>query len=134
LEKDPAERYQLMREMVVDLRRAARQKPDEAAAPVPVASAAPRKRWWAAAAAFAALLTAGVLVWRAKSAAPVLENPLANAQFTRMTDFPGTEKDAAVSPDGRFVAFLADRDGPLDVFLTQVGTGRFLNLTQGNGP
>jgi Tol biopolymer transport system component len=65
----------------------------------------------------------------------VIDNPLANAQFTRLTDFPGTEEEAAVSPDGRFVVFFADRDGPPpDVFLTQVGTGRFINLTQGNGP
>ncbi len=134
LEKDPSERYQSMREMVVDLRRAARQKPDEAAG-VRVASGPLRKRWWPAAAAFAALLlVAGVLAWRARGAAPVLENPLANAQFTRLTEFPGSEMDGAISPDGRFVAFLADRDGPLDIFLTQVGTGRFVNVTHGNGP
>jgi Tol biopolymer transport system component len=58
-------------------------------------------------------------------------NPLANAQFTRLTDFPGSEWDAAISPDGKFVAFLSDRDGPAGVFLNQIGTGRFLNLTQG---
>jgi serine/threonine protein kinase len=61
-------------------------------------------------------------------------NPLENAQFTRLTDFPGTETDAAISPDGRFVVFVADRDGPRDIFLTQVGTGRFINLTHGDEP
>ena len=57
-------------------------------------------------------------------------NPLANAQFTRFTDFPGTETLAAISPDGRFVAFLSDQDGPFNLWLSQVDTGRFANLTK----
>jgi Tol biopolymer transport system component len=59
------------------------------------------------------------------------ENPLGDAKFTRLTDFRGAEGDAALSPDGRFAAFLSDRDGQLDVWLNQVGSGRFVNLTQG---
>jgi len=62
------------------------------------------------------------------------ENLLANAQFTRFTDFEGTESDAAISRDGRFVAFRSDRDGPMDTFVSQVGSGRFLNLTHGTQP
>ena len=54
------------------------------------------------------------------------ENPLANAQFTRFTDWEGTEEGAEISPDGKFVAFLADRDGEFDLWLSQVGTGQFL--------
>lgn len=68
---------------------------------------------------------------RAGDTSASIENPLANAQFTRFTDFEGAEHDAAISPDGRFVAFLSDRDGPFDIWLSQVGTGRFVNLTQG---
>src|SRR5271168_1470452 len=60
-------------------------------------------------------------------------DPLENAHFARVTDFESVE--AAISPDGRFVAFVSDHDGPFDVWLTQVGTGRLINLTQGNaGP
>jgi Tol biopolymer transport system component len=58
-------------------------------------------------------------------------NPLAEARFTRLTDFEGAEHAAAVSRDGSFVAFLSDRDGPTDVWVTQVGTGQFHNLTRG---
>jgi Tol biopolymer transport system component len=58
------------------------------------------------------------------------ENPLANAQFTRFTDWEGTEEGAEISPDGKFVAFLADREGEFDLWLSQVGTGRFSNLTR----
>ena len=36
-----------------------------------------------------------------------------------------------MSPDGKFVAFRSDRDGPFDVLLAQTGTGVFVNLTQG---
>ena len=61
-------------------------------------------------------------------------NPLADAVFQSVTDFAGIEQDAAVSRDGRFVAFLSDRDGPMDVWVTQVGTGQFYNLTRGRVP
>src|SRR5262249_37514533 len=44
-------------------------------------------------------------------------------------DFESTE--AAISPDGRFAAFVSDHDGPFDVWLTQLGSGRQVNLTQG---
>jgi Tol biopolymer transport system component len=69
-------------------------------------------------------------VWAARRPVPALENPLANAQFTRFTDWEGTEEGAEISPDGKFVSFLADREGKFDIWLSQVGTGRFSNLTR----
>jgi len=59
------------------------------------------------------------------------QNPLTNARFVPLTDFDGTEQAVAISRDGRFVAFLADRDGPVDVWVTQVGSREFRNLTGG---
>jgi len=41
------------------------------------------------------------------------------------------EQAAAVSRDGYFVAFLSDQDGQMDVWVTQVGSGQFHNLTHG---
>jgi Tol biopolymer transport system component len=61
-------------------------------------------------------------------------NPIANARFQIITNFEGMEHGAAVSRDGRFVAFLSDRDGRMDVWITQVGSGQFHNLTQGKAP
>ena len=61
--------------------------------------------------------------WIPRGTAGALDNPFANAQFTRLTDFEGAELDAAISPDSKFVAFLSDRDGPFGVWLTQVSTG-----------
>ena len=69
--------------------------------------------------------------WLLQSQKPTLPNPLENALFSRVTNFEGTERSAAISRDGRFVAFRSDQDGPLDVWLTQIGTGRFLNVTKG---
>jgi len=58
-------------------------------------------------------------------------SPLEDARFQKLTDFGGTELAAALSRDGRLVAFLSDRDGRMDVWVTQVGTGQFYNLTRG---
>jgi Tol biopolymer transport system component len=53
------------------------------------------------------------------------------AGLYRLTDFEGTEEQAAISPDGTLVAFISDRDGQNDVWITRVGTNEFRNLTQG---
>jgi Tol biopolymer transport system component len=58
-------------------------------------------------------------------------NPIADARFQTITDFDGLDEAAAVSRDGHLVAFLSDRDGQTDVWVTQVGSGEFHNLTHG---
>ena len=55
---------------------------------------------------------------------PAPESPFVNAQFTRFTDWPGAEGLAEISPDGKFVAFMADQAGEFDLWVGQVGTGR----------
>jgi Tol biopolymer transport system component len=61
-------------------------------------------------------------------------NPISNARFQTVTDFDGVQEAAAVSRDGQFVTFLSDRDGQMDVWVTQVGSGQFHNLTHGSAP
>jgi Tol biopolymer transport system component len=61
-------------------------------------------------------------------------NPIAGARFQKVTDFDGVEQAAAVSRDGHLVAFLSDRDGQMDVWITQAGSGQFHNLTHGTAP
>lgn len=61
-------------------------------------------------------------------------NPIAEAQFQTVTDFDGMEQAAAVSRDGKFVTFLSDRDGHMDVWVTQPGSENFQNLTRGSMP
>jgi serine/threonine protein kinase len=82
------------------------------------------------------LLAAALAIgwWTGRRSVPpegIAENPLADAQFTRLTDFPGSESDAAISSDGKFVVFVSDLDGTPDVSLLSTSTGRFTNLTQG---
>jgi serine/threonine protein kinase/WD40 repeat protein len=60
-----------------------------------------------------------------------LRNPLVNASLTRITDFQGAESHAAISRDGRFVAFLSDHEGQFDVWRGQITAGDFHNLTRG---
>jgi Tol biopolymer transport system component len=79
-----------------------------------IAAAAATTGWW--------ILDSRDYFWR---------NPLADAAFQTITDFAGTKQAGAISPDGRFVAFLSDRDGQADVWVTHVGTGQFHNLTRG---
>jgi Tol biopolymer transport system component len=59
-------------------------------------------------------------------------SPIADARFQTLTDSEAVELAAAVSRDGQFVAFLSDRDGQTDVWVTQVGSGQFHNLTHGS--
>lgn len=59
-------------------------------------------------------------------------NPIADARVQTVTDFDGLEQAAAISRDGHLVAFLSDRDGPMDVWVTQVDSGQFHNLTHGS--
>ena len=53
-----------------------------------------------------------------------------NAQPSLFTNWEGTEEGAEISPDGKLVAFLSDRDGEFDLWVSQVGTGLYHNLTR----
>ncbi len=96
LAKDPEERYQSMRDIVLDLR-----------TPPPEAVPAPRKATWLPWAIGAALAVAGIVLavaW-ARSSRPPAPRPLA------MFDLDiGTEvSDPALSRDGQRIAFVANR-------------------------
>jgi Tol biopolymer transport system component len=90
-----------------------------------------RSAWlpWAALIA----LAAGVVVWETRQRYTV-ESPLAAAHFSRFTDWEGAELAAEISPDGKFVAFMSDAAGEFDIWVKQVGTGSFRNLTENIGP
>jgi Tol biopolymer transport system component len=82
-------------------------------------------------AAAGSALTIGAALWFQRTEY-FWRNPISGARFQTITDFEGVERAAAVSRDGHFVAFLSDHDGPMDVWVTQVGSGQFHNLTRGS--
>ena len=106
-------------------------QPTTARPPAPDLAEARHRRTaiWAGAIAIA-LMAAAVAIWQLQRRDAFWKSPIADARFVKVTDFPGAEEAAAVSRDGRFVAFLSDRDGRVDVWVTQVGTGQFYNVTR----
>lgn len=83
-----------------------------------------------ASAAAVAAIGFATLIWFERSD-HFWRNPIAGAAFQPVTGFDGENEAAAVSRDGQFVAFLSDRGGRTDVWVTQVGSGQFHNLTKG---
>lgn len=83
--------------------------------------------------ALVGVLAIGVILWL-RTTEYFWRNPIANARFQRITDFDGIAEAAAISRDGKFVAFLSDRSGKMDVWVTQIGSGEFHNLTNGSAP
>ena len=88
-------------------------------------------RAWLVIAAVAIALAIAAIRW-VQDTERFWRNPIADARFQTLTDFDGTEQAAAVSRDGKFVAFLSSRDGRPDVWVTQPGSGQFHNLTRGS--
>jgi serine/threonine protein kinase/Tol biopolymer transport system component len=135
LAKNPKDRYQHAGDLDLDLRRfqkawEAKSLPSMRDTP---ALSAQRRIGWGMIGSIAAVVLAAALgtAWLFAHRDNGWVNPLADAQFTRLTDFEGSETDAAISRDGRFAAFRSDRDGPVDTWVTQIGSGHFVNLTHG---
>ncbi|MBZ5678124.1 MAG: hypothetical protein LAP61_28090 [Acidobacteriia bacterium] len=129
LAKDPKERYQHAADLALDLRRSLRVVPGATGVASVVAPARRRQWLWFGAAGIALVMVAAG--WIGRAAWRPSENPLADARFSRFTDFEGSENDAAISRDGRFVVFRSDRDGSTDTWVSQVGSRNFVNLTKG---
>jgi Tol biopolymer transport system component len=121
--------------------RTAEENGNNAPSPNPTALPPPRsatstsqsRRFVLALAAAGIALAIGASLWFQRTEY-FWRSPIAAARFQSVTDFGGVEQDAAVSREGHFVAFLSDRDGQMDVWLTQVGSGEFHNLTHGSVP
>jgi serine/threonine protein kinase/Tol biopolymer transport system component len=126
LAKDPAGRWQSANELVERLERLS--SPERGAS----SPRARTLRWAVAGGALAGILAVVVVLSRQRNAAPdAWLARWSNAGIERLTDFPGSEVDAAISADGKLVAFLADRDSIFDAFVTRVGSGEFQNVTGG---
>lgn len=133
LEKERDDRYQSAKELAVDLRRIAGSSGLSAAARPGRPRTASRWKYILPACLLLAALATGA-AWWLRTTEYFWRNPISDARFQPVTDFEGLEEAAAISRDGHFVAFLSDRDGRMDVWVTQVGSGQFNNLTHGAAP
>jgi serine/threonine protein kinase len=131
LEKEPDDRYQSMRELVVDLKRALRASSGEIVQQGQSSKSFLQRHRVIGALAATVVLMGVAFLWFLRQRDYFWRNPLTDAKIERLTDFDGDEVDAAISPDGKILSFLSDRDGRLDVWVSHAGTGEFVNVTKG---
>ena len=127
LEKDPADRYQSMRDVVVDLRRVVRQSAES------TLDAPPRSGAWTRAAVAAAIVVAlaAASSWLFRtSPAP------ARSSYTPLTDFTDSAVAPALSPDGRLLAFIRGTRAflsPDQIWVKLLPNGEPIQVTTGPG-
>ena len=124
LEKDPADRYQSMREALVDLKRIHRSAISHPAITSPPAAAA-RKRGWlpvAAPALLAALAIAGFLALRQKG-------PPGGGRLSLLISSGQQLTYPDLSPDGTMIAYVASEKGRTDLFVSRAAGGERIRLT-----
>jgi serine/threonine protein kinase/WD40 repeat protein len=128
LEKDPANRFQSMREVVVDLRRLVRQSAEAPQEFAPSPRSGRGRRWLAAVAAFVAILAVGALV-----VSRVRQPPApARLEYTQLTNFADSATSPTLSPDGRMLAFIRGEStflGPGQIYVKLLPNGEPLQLT-----
>jgi len=132
LRKDPEQRFQTM----ADLRVALAELKDESESSQFSGAAMTepkRTRWhnrrrelmaWIATAF--SLVALGIVIWKLRS--PALAPGL---RLTRLTWDAGVSAWPAISPDGKLVAYVSDRDGQnnLDLYVQQIPGGRAVRIT-----
>jgi Tol biopolymer transport system component len=134
LAKDPEDRYQTAKDLRNDLRTlkadldsGAVQPVSGVATPISADRPAPRRRlpWLALGmVAVAAIAIAGVVLWRGTPAGPAASTgrgAFEAVALTRLTTT-GTAGLAAMSDDGRYVAYVVTEEGKQGLWLRQVAT------------
>jgi Tol biopolymer transport system component len=130
LEKDPADRFQSMRDMVVDLRRVARQSADSPPALPAMRRATRARRWLAAGAAVVVILAAAGALWVLRFRQPAAP---ARSQYTQLTNFADSATSPALSPDGRMLTFIRGEStlfGPGQIYVKLLPDGEPVQLTR----
>ena len=148
LEKDPEERYQSIKDVGIELRQLRRQMdqgvdhdttvPPGPRADTPTQSSAPTvsasserstvglsSYKWIAVALFGLLVLAGgvlVYLWKTQNSTKSRTRHFQNMKITRVTN-EGNVETAAVSPDGKYIAYSLEENGKRSLWTKHLGTG-----------
>jgi len=134
LEKDPGNRFQTMRDMVTDLRRATRRTAEIHPAFAPAPRYKHSRSWLVIAAASVTLLLGGSLLL-----VPRLRRSTdpARLEYAQLTSFADSAVAPAISPDGRMLAFIRGENtfiGPGEVYVKLLPDGEPVQLTHDGVP
>jgi serine/threonine protein kinase len=98
----------------------------------PVAAQAPSKQLrWTSLALLVLIVVMGTLLWQKDGRDSAPRRLLENARIRYITNFPGEEVDAAISPDGQYVAFVSDRDGRFNAYAGRIEDGDYVQVNEG---
>jgi serine/threonine protein kinase/WD40 repeat protein len=80
---------------------------------------------WAIAGVVVGALIAGLVAWKF-TAAPTSQSSM---RFSAVTNFAGVQAQPALSPDGRSVAFVSNRDGHYNIYVGLISGGSLVQIT-----
>jgi len=130
LAKDVKKRFQSALDLKNELEELAGEVKSGEALPVSAMGGGGGTRFGSGHAAVAAVVVVGALIayalWGPSSAPPPAEAPW---QTVRLTNLPGLERYASISPDGDEVVYAGDAAGNLDIYLQKVDGATPINLT-----
>lgn len=129
LEKSPDQRFQSARDLAfaLDVLSGSSISTSGVALPAPAARRLPRRAYLGLGLVGVLVLSAA-LAWRAM---PARERPasLSVTRIARLTNDVGVASGAALSPDGKSLAFASDRSGNLEIYIRRLGGGEDDNVT-----
>jgi eukaryotic-like serine/threonine-protein kinase len=133
LEKDPARRYQSGAELRSELGALRHEQQFESLGALRRHRdrRASGRRAVAAASAVAILaIGGGIAYWLGPLPGSGSGSGAVDVKFTQLTADPGAERFPALSPDGKWLAYVSDAAGNPDIYLQAVGGARPINLTK----
>jgi serine/threonine protein kinase/Tol biopolymer transport system component len=131
LAKDPDERYQSTRDLVIDLKGVARaldSSPRLSAPPVPAPGA---RRGFAVAVAtvvVAIAIIGAALWWRNRPSEPAAAAAAGGGPSMEQVTSLGTVIDAVISPDGKYMAYVSSENARQSLWIRQIATASTLEL------
>jgi len=135
MRKDPDQRYQVMKDLLLDLQALRDQLGASSGAQTAAPASANRTRRARAMASVAVVgaVVIAIGIWslmRRPSSAPPSAQVTVDRPLTRLTFDPGLQTDATFSPDGRSIAYASDRAGNFDIWVQSLDGSAARQLTK----